>query len=112
MKTFRTDAADEGNGISSEIPMIQSRTALKTYIDERNMVKIEAIIRSMTVKERRNPDLLNPSRKERIAKGSGTTLADVNRLVKQFTQTRKMMKQVGNIAKKGRNPFGGIRMPF
>ncbi len=81
-------------------------------IDERNMVKIEAIIRSMTVKERRNPDLLNPSRKERIAKGSGTTLADVNRLVKQFTQTRKMMKQVGNIAKKGRNPFGGIRMPF
>jgi signal recognition particle subunit SRP54 len=81
-------------------------------IDEREMHKVEAIIQSMTVKERRNPDLLNPSRKERIAKGSGTTLADVNRLVKQFSQTRKMMKQYGKMAKKGRNPFGGIKLPF
>lgn len=98
--------------ILAMIPGAGGKSLKGLDIDEREMVKIEAIIQSMTVKERRNPDLLNPSRKERIAKGSGTTLGDVNRLVKQFTQTRKMMKQYGNMAKKGRNPFGGMKLPF
>ena len=69
----------------------------------------EAIIFSMTPAERENPDLLNARRRERIAKGSGTTMADVNRLLKQFEETRKMMKMVagGNM----KLPRGG-RMPF
>ena len=57
------------------------------------MARIEAIILSMTPKERSNPDLLNPSRKKRIAKGAGVDISEVNKLVKQFEQTRKMMKQ-------------------
>lgn len=63
-------------------------------IDDNAFNGIEAIIRSMTPKERTNPDLLNQSRRQRIAKGSGTSIQEVNRLVKQFDQTRKMMKMV------------------
>ena len=57
----------------------------------------EAIIHSMTPAEREHPEIINPSRKDRIAKGSGTTLADVNKLLKQFDQTRKMMKTVATM---------------
>ena len=57
------------------------------------MARIEAIILSMTPKERANPDLLNPSRKRRIADGAGVDIGEVNKLVKQFEQSRKMMKQ-------------------
>ena len=57
----------------------------------------EAIIYSMTPAERENPEIINPSRKERIAKGSGTTLAEVNKLLKQFEQMRKMMKSVATM---------------
>ena len=63
-------------------------------IDDNAFKSIEAIIQSMTPKERKHPEILNQSRKNRIAKGSGTTLQEVNRLVKQFDQTRKMMKMV------------------
>ncbi len=81
-------------------------------MDDREIKKVEAIIQSMTQKERKNPDLLNAKRKQRIAQGSGTTVQDVNKLVKQFSQTRKMMKQFTNMAKKGKNPFGGFGLPF
>ena len=60
--------------------------------NEKKMARMEAMIQSMTVEERRNPDLLNPSRKHRIAKGAGVDIAEVNRMVKQFNETRKMMK--------------------
>ena len=63
-------------------------------IDDNAFKSIEAIIQSMTPKERQNPDIINQSRRLRIAKGSGTKLEDVNRLMKQFDQTRKMMKMV------------------
>ena len=63
-------------------------------IDDSAFNGIEAIIRSMTPKERTNPEILNTSRRTRIAKGSGTTIQEVNRLIKQFDQTRKMMKMV------------------
>ena len=69
--------------------------ALKDVDIDNNAFKgIEAIIRSMTPKERTNPEILNQSRRMRIAKGSGTSIQDVNRLIKQFDQTRKMMKMV------------------
>ena len=61
-------------------------------VDDNAFKGIEAIIHSMTPRERENPALLNGSRKQRIAKGSGTTIVDVNRLLKQFDQTSKMMK--------------------
>ena len=64
----------------------------------------------MTIQERRNPDILNPSRKRRIAKGAGVDIAEVNRLVKQFEQAGKMMKQMGGFGKKGK--FGKMNFPF
>jgi len=66
-------------------------------IDDNAFKSIEAIIQSMTPKERQNPDIINQSRRNRIAKGSGTKLEDVNRLMKQFDQTRKMMKMVSGM---------------
>ena len=61
---------------------------------EKQMEKIQAIIRSMTMKERTNPDIINASRKNRIAKGAGVDVVEVNRLLKQFDQSRKLMKQM------------------
>ena len=79
--------------LASMIPGVGK--ALKDIdIDDNAFKGIEAIIQSMTPKERKHPEILNQSRKNRIAKGSGTTLQEVNRLVKQFDQTRKMMKMV------------------
>ena len=78
---------------------------------EKNMARTEAIIYSMTPEERRNPSLMNPSRKNRIAKGAGVDIAEVNRLVKQFEQMKKMMKQMPGMMKKGkRGMFKGL--PF
>lgn len=66
-------------------------------IDPKQMARVEAIIQSMTEHERKNPDLINASRKNRIAKGSGCDIAEVNRLIKQFTDMRKMMKKFSNM---------------
>ena len=78
---------------------------------EKNMARTEAIIFSMTVEERQNPSLLNPSRKRRIAQGAGVDIAEVNRLVKQFDQAKKMMKQMPGMMKKGKKGmFKGL--PF
>ena len=78
---------------------------------EKNMARMEAIIYSMTPQERQNPSLLNPSRKRRIAQGAGVDIAEVNRLVKQFEQAKKMMKQMPGMMKKGkRGMFKGL--PF
>lgn len=77
---------------------------------EKNMRRTESIIYSMTMAERSNPDILNPSRKNRIARGAGVDIAEVNRLVKQFEQMKKMMKQMPGMmkgAKKGR-----FKLPF
>ena len=80
--------------------------------DEKQLGKIEAIIYSMTKAERSNPDLLNPSRKQRIAKGAGVDISEVNKLVKQFDQAKKMMKNMpGLMGGKGKRR-GGFKMPF
>jgi signal recognition particle subunit SRP54 len=70
-------------------------------IDDNAFKSVEAIILSMTPEERKNPDIINGSRKKRIALGSGTDMQEVNRLVKQFYDTRKMMKMVNNGKAKG-----------
>jgi len=88
--------------------------------NEKDMARVEAIIQSMTLKERRNPDLLNGSRKRRIAMGSGTTVEEVNRLIKQFQQMRQMIKGFAGMekamqarkGKKGRKGTKPVRLPF
>ena len=80
---------------------------------EKNMRRTESIIYSMTKAERSNPDILNPSRKNRIARGAGVDIADVNRLVKQFEQMKKMMKQMpGMMNGKMGGKRGGFKLPF
>jgi len=79
-------------------------------IDDKQIGRVEAIIYAMTAKERRNPKILNGSRRKRIANGSGTTVTDVNRLVKQFAEAQKMMKSVAKMAGGGMgNALGGNR---
>lgn len=79
-------------------------------IDEKQMSRTEAIITSMTKRERERPDMINPARKRRIAAGSGTRVEDVNRLLKQFEQMKKMMKQIGG--KKGKRRMGMPNFPM
>ena len=80
--------------------------------NEKKMARIEAMIYSMTPEERRNPDLLNPSRKHRIAKGAGVDIAEVNRMVKQYNESRKMMKKLpGMMGGKG-GKKGRFKLPF
>ncbi|MEK7285120.1 MAG: signal recognition particle protein, partial [Chloroflexota bacterium] len=71
---------------------------------ERELRKVEAIISSMTKGERADPSIINGSRRRRVAAGSGTTVADVNQLLRQFEEMRKLMKQVGGMARSGRLP--------
>jgi len=71
-------------------------------VDERELVRVEAIINSMTPEERRNHSIINASRRRRIAKGSGTTIQDVNRLLKNYVQAKKMMRQLTGGGKKGK----------
>ena len=86
---------------------------IQGMVDENQMKRTESIILSMTPKERANPDILNISRKQRIAKGAGVDIAEVNRLVKQFNQARKMMKTMpGMLSGKGMGRRGGFRLPF
>ncbi|MCL2484138.1 MAG: signal recognition particle protein, partial [Firmicutes bacterium] len=96
------DQVNKMGGISKVMKMIPGMDAKAMgQIDEKDMLKTKAIIQSMTPQERRNPDLMKSSRKQRIAKGSGTTVNDINRLIKQFEQTKVYMKQVKAMGKKG-----------
>ena len=82
---------------------------LEGAVDEKQLARMEAIVLSMTPAERRNPKLLNPSRKHRIAKGAGVDIAVVNRFIKQFEQSQKMMKQLGgSMGKRGLGGLGGF----
>lgn len=108
-------------GISSVLSMMPGMTGSKMkevegMIDEKDLARKEAIVRSMTPKERANPDLMNISRKRRIAAGAGVDISEVNRFIKQFDQTRKMMKQMpGMMKQRGRKGMfgkGGFNFPF
>ena len=103
-------------GISSVLNMLpglgNKAKDIEGMIDEKDMARKEAIILSMTPKERANPDLLKPSRKKRIAQGAGVDIAEVNRMVKQFDQTRKMMKQMPGMLGGKSGKRGGFKLPF
>ena len=91
-------------GFGSVLGMMPGMSKVKEGdIDEKKIERVKAIILSMTVRERRNPDVLNYSRKMRVAKGSGTTIQEVNALLKQFEQSKQMMKQLKN--RGGKLPF-------
>ena len=103
-------------GISSVLSMMpgfgSKAKDIEGMIDEKDMARKEAMILSMTPKERSNPDILNPSRKKRIATGAGVDISEVNKLVKQFDQARKMMKQFpGMMGGKG-GKRGKFKLPF
>lgn len=93
------------------MPGIKPGALKDAKIDEKQMAHTEAIIKSMTKKERERPEIINASRKMRIAKGSGTTVEDVNKLLKQFDTVRKMMKQFTSPGAK-RGLFGKMKLPF
>jgi len=108
-------------GLSSIMGMLPGMGAkmgdIESMVDEKQMAHMEAVVLSMTKAERTNPKLLNPSRKHRIAKGAGVDIAVVNRFIKQFEQSQKMMKQMPQLmggygGKKGRGGFPGGKFPF
>ena len=101
------------SSLLSMMPGVGGKITDDMLPDEKQLVKIEAIIYSMTKEERSNPDVINPSRKQRIAKGAGVDISQVNKLVKQFEQARKMMKSMpGLMGGKGKKKRGGFKMPF
>ncbi len=82
-------------------------------VNEKEMAKTQAIIRSMTPGERRNPSIINGSRRKRIAAGSGTRVQDINKLIKQFSDAQKMMKQLsGQMNKAKKSGKSKIKFPF
>jgi signal recognition particle subunit SRP54 len=82
----------------------------KLQVDDKQIVHVEAIIQSMSKKEKTNPEVINASRRKRIAKGSGTSIQEVNRLLKQFEDMKKMMKQMSGMQGKGKKK--GMKFPF
>ena len=101
------------SSILGMMPGIGGKSAeLESMIDEKQLARMEAVVLSMTPQERRNPKLLNPSRKHRIARGAGVDISVVNRFIKQFEQSQKMMKQLPSLmgGKGGRK--GKFRLPF
>ena len=95
--------------IMAMMPGMNAGALKDAKIDENALAKTEAIILSMTQKERDKPDIINGSRRKRIAKGSGTTVEEGNRLMKQYEQMNKMFKQINNMGKKGKKK---MKMPF
>ena len=94
-------------GLNKQMKDIQGQ------VDEKEIARLEAIIQSMTPAERRDPSIISGSRKKRIARGSGTRVQEVNRLLKQFEESRKMMKQFADMgSKKGRRGMPPIKFPF
>jgi signal recognition particle subunit SRP54 len=89
---------------------LKEMQAARGQVDDKQLARVEAIINSMTVKERNNHQLINGQRRKRIAKGSGTTVEEVNKLLKQFVQMQKMLKQLGGMAGLGKKKGGGLGM--
>lgn len=95
------------SSILSMMPGIGGKSAdIESMVDEKQLARMEAVVLSMTPAERRNPKLLNPSRKHRIARGAGVDISVVNRFIKQFEQSQKMMKQLPGMM----GGFGGKRV--
>ena len=93
------------------LPGAAGKNLSGVQVDEKQLDRTQAIIRSMTKRERENPDILNYSRKKRIAAGSGTKVEDINRLLKQFAMLQDLTRKMTN-PKKAKRAFGGMKLPF
>lgn len=100
------------NQVLGMLPGMNSKAMQNIEVDEKKMGRTEAIIKSMTAKERNEPSIINGSRRKRIAAGSGTTIQEVNSLLKQFEEVKKMMKMMTDAGRKGGKGMGKFRMPF
>ena len=94
----------------SMVPGMNSKALKGLQLDENDIVRVEAIIKSMTEEEREKPEIINSSRRKRIVAGSGTSIQEVNKLLKQFKETKKLMKRFGNMENQMKK--GGFKMPF
>ncbi|HET9300007.1 MAG TPA: signal recognition particle protein, partial [Candidatus Polarisedimenticolaceae bacterium] len=98
--------------LSSIVSMLPGMSQVKQAdLDEGAVVRVMAILDSMTPRERERPEILNGSRKRRVSRGAGQSVAEINRLLKQFAQMRKMMKTL-QAARPGKGGKGGLRLPF
>ena len=100
--------------IAGMIPGMKPGALKDAKMDEKLLARQEAIIKSMTRQEREHPEVLNASRRQRIARGSGTSVEQVNKLLKQYDQVKKMMKQFADMGKSkmGRRKMGKMGFPF
>lgn len=116
LEQFRNKSAGQKNGLAGNYfgayPGMSgiSQKLKEANVDEKEFDRVEAIIRSMTPKERRHPDIINGSRRKRIAAGCGMRVQDVNKLLKNFEESKKMMKKMQGMAKFASK--GGLKMPF
>ncbi len=97
-------------GVLGMLPGMNTGVLDKAKVDDGQLARVEAIINSMTLQERRRPDIINGSRRKRIARGSGTNVSQVNKLLKQYRDMRRMMKQInaaGGLQEFGRRVLGG-----
>lgn len=94
------------------LPGVNTKALEGAGLDEKKMGRVEAIIKSMTRQERQDPGIINGSRRKRIAFGSGTTIQEVNKLLKEFEEMKKLMKVMGDMGKHGKKGKGRFRMPF
>jgi len=90
------------NQLLAMIPGFNANVMKDIELDEKKMARVEAIIKSMTKEERNNPSIINGSRRKRIAAGSGTTVQEVNKLLKEFEEMKKMMKMMTEMGKRGK----------
>jgi len=100
------------NQVLGMLPGMNNKMLQNVDIDEKKMSHVEAIIKSMTKKERFDPSIINGSRRKRIAAGSGTTIQEINKLLKDFEEMKKMFKMMSDMGKKGGKGLGKFRMPF
>lgn len=101
------------NQVLGMIPGMNTKALKNVDVDEKKMAHIEAIIKSMTKHERSEPSVINSSRKKRIANGSGTTIQEINKLLKDFEEMKKMMKMLTDVGKRGGKGLGNkMRLPF
>ena len=94
------------------LPGVTPKIMNNLQFDEKKIVNIEAIIKSMTKQERNTPSIINSSRKKRIAAGSGTTVQDINKLLRDFENMKKMIKSLDNTGRGGKKNLRGFRIPF
>lgn len=100
------------NQVLGMIPGFNANALKDVDVDEKKMAHVEAIIKSMTKQERNDPSVINGSRRKRIAAGSGTTVQEVNKLLKEFEEMKKMMKMMTDMGKHGKKGLKKFRMPF